>query len=76
MTFKKEAILKKEEQNDVIQAAMGNDGVRTFLHITHHIHITCLKLQNGYRIELRDLRFRHSCNNLPFSMDVTLYERL
>ncbi|MDQ8734664.1 metal-dependent hydrolase [Paenibacillus sp. LHD-38] len=75
LILKEEAIFEKEEQNDVVQAVMGSDGVRTFLQFTHRVHISCQKLQNGYRVELRDIRFRHG-HNLPFGMDVTLDERL
>lgn len=73
--IKEETIFQKGEQNDAVLAVMGSDGVRSFLAFAHRVHISCQKLQTGYKIELRDVRFRHG-ERLPFGMDITLDDHL
>lgn len=73
--LREETIFHKGEQNDVVQAVMGSDGVRSFIAFAHRVHISCQKLQDGYKVELRDVRFRHG-EKLSFGMDITLDDRL
>lgn len=73
--LKEETLFQKGEQNDVVQAVMGSDGVRSFLAFAHRVHVSCQKLQTGYKVELRDVRFRHG-EKLPFGMDITLDDHL
>lgn len=73
--LKEETIFPKGEPNDVVQAVMGSDGVRSFLAFAHRVHISCQKLQSGYKVELRDVRFRHG-EKLPFGMDIILDDHL
>ncbi|GIO44401.1 metal-dependent hydrolase [Paenibacillus apis] len=73
--LKEETLFQKEEQNDVVQAVMGSDGVRSFLAFAHRVHVSCQKLQTGYKVELRDVRFRHG-EKLPFGMDIILDDHL
>ncbi|MUT64703.1 metal-dependent hydrolase [Paenibacillus sp. NEAU-GSW1] len=73
--LKEETRFQKGEQNDIVQAVMGSDGVRSFLSFAHRVHITCQRIQNGYKVELRDVRFRHG-EKLAFGMDVTLDDHL
>ncbi|WP_337104112.1 metal-dependent hydrolase [Paenibacillus sp. YIM B09110] len=74
--LREETLFQKGEQNDdVVQAIMGSDGVRSFLAFAHRVHISCKKVQNGYMVELRDVRFRHG-EKLPFGVDITLDDRL
>ncbi|GGH31014.1 metal-dependent hydrolase [Paenibacillus segetis] len=70
-----ETIFQKGEQNDAVQAVMGSDGVRSFLAFAHRVHISCQKIQNGYKVEMRDVRFRHG-EKLPFGIDITLDDHL
>ncbi|WP_044481430.1 metal-dependent hydrolase [Paenibacillus antibioticophila] len=73
--LKEETLFQKGEQNDVVQAVMGSDGVRSFLAFAHRVHVSCQKLQTGYKVELRDVRFRHG-EKLPFGMDIILDDHL
>lgn len=71
-----ETIFQKGEQgDDVIRAVIGSDGVRSFLAFAHRVHISWQKIQNGYKVELRDVRFRQG-EKLSFGIDITLDEHL
>ncbi|QGQ94736.1 metal-dependent hydrolase [Paenibacillus psychroresistens] len=68
-------IYHKDRANPVIEATMGTDGVRAFLHFTQHIHVYFTKKTDGYEVNWRDMRFWHN-HKLPFGVDVQLDENL
>jgi len=70
-----EEIIKKEDDNQVIKATIGTDGVRAFLGFAQRVHVTCKELQDGYEVRWSDVRFWHN-RKLPFGVDVRLDKNL
>jgi inner membrane protein len=68
-------IYQKDHANPIIDATMGTDGVRAFLHFSKHIHVYFTKKTDGYEVNWRDMRFWHN-HKLPFGVDVQLDDNL
>ncbi len=68
-------VLSKAEQDRIIQATMGTDGVRAFLSFSQRIHVTYQELNDGYEVKWSDVRFWHN-RKLPFGVDVRLDRNL
>jgi inner membrane protein len=66
-----EEIYAKEEENGIIQATLGIDGVRAFLAFAQRIHVTWQERQDGYEVSWSDVRFWYD-RKLPFGVDVRL----
>lgn len=65
----------KERSHPAIQATLGTDGVRAFLHFAQRVHVKLTELHDGYVVQWRDLRFWHQ-HKLPFGVDVRLDREL
>jgi inner membrane protein len=68
-------VFDKDFSHPAIQATLGVDGVRAFLHFAQHVHVKLTERQNGYEVQWRDLRFWHN-HKLPFGVDVKLDREL
>ncbi|MFC0214699.1 metal-dependent hydrolase [Paenibacillus chartarius] len=64
-------VYTKDQTHPAIQATMGTDGVRAFLHFAQRVHVRLTEGQDGYVVHWRDLRFWHN-HKLPFGVDVQL----
>lgn len=56
-------------------AAMGTDGVRTFLSFATNVHVQVLEKLDGYVVTWRDVRFSYK-HKMPYSAAVTLDRQL
>jgi inner membrane protein len=68
-------VYQKDSDNEVVQASMGTDGVRAFLHFAQRVHVSFTVKKDGYEVKWRDLRFCHN-RKLPFGVDVQLDQNL
>lgn len=64
-------ILEREQDNPVIQATRGVDGVRAFLQFAQRVHVSCTESEGGYEVKWSDVRFSHR-HKLSFGVDVKL----
>lgn len=65
----------KDRSHPAIQATLGTDGVRAFLHFAQRVHVGLTERNDGYEVQWRDLRFWHQ-HKLPFGVDVRLDREL
>jgi inner membrane protein len=68
-------LYRKDDSNQIIQATMGTDGVRAFLHFAQRVHVSFTEKHDGYEVKWRDLRFWYD-HKLPFGVDVHLDRNL
>jgi inner membrane protein len=65
----------KAYSSDVIEATKATDGVRAFLHFAQKVHVSFSKIQDGYEVKWRDVRFWYN-HKLLFGVDVQLDQNL
>jgi inner membrane protein len=65
----------KDRSHPAIQATLGTDGVRAFLHFAQRVHVRLTERNDGYDVQWRDLRFWYR-HKLPFGVDVRLDREL
>ncbi len=68
-------VISNEGKNPVVEATKSTDGVRAFLEFAQRVHVTCLKLQDGYEVQWSDVRFWYN-HKLTFGVDVRLDQNL
>lgn len=66
---------QKELENEIIEASKGVDGVRTFITFAAKIHVKFTRVQKGYEVQWRDVRFWYN-QKLPYGINVILDEQL
>lgn len=64
-------VYEKDRCHPAVQATLGTDGVRAFLHFAQRVHVVITEKHDGYEVQWRDVRFWHD-HKLPFGVDVTL----
>ncbi|KIL40158.1 hydrolase [Gordoniibacillus kamchatkensis] len=68
-------VFAKERNHPAIQATLGTDGVRAFLHFAQRVHVKLTERHDGYVVQWRDMRFWYN-HKLPFGVDVKLDREL
>lgn len=58
-------VFDKERTHPAIQATLGTDGVRAFLHFAQRVHVKLTERHDGYDVQWREMRFWHN-HKLPF----------
>ncbi len=66
---------RKPTYDEFIEASKGVDGVRSFILFASKIHVKLMKVQEGYEVQWRDVRFWHN-HKLPYGINVTLDEQM
>lgn len=61
----------KDRQHPAVQATLGTDGVRAFLHFAQRVYVKITESRDGYEVQWRDVRFWYN-RKLPFGVDVKL----
>ncbi|WP_284639935.1 metal-dependent hydrolase [Paenibacillus silviterrae] len=64
-------VYRKDEDNAIVTATLGTDGVRAFLHFAQRVYVKWTEKKDGYIVEWRDVRFWYN-HKLPFGVDVQL----
>ncbi|MEC0228379.1 metal-dependent hydrolase [Paenibacillus alba] len=59
------------DTHPIVQATMGTDGVRAFLHFAQRIHVSWSEKSDGYEVQWRDVRFWYK-RKLSFGVNVHL----
>lgn len=68
-------VISNEGKNPVIEATKSVDGVRAFLEFAQRVHVSCMKLQDGYEVQWSDVRFWYN-HKLTFGVDIKLDQNL